>query len=479
MNAMIDRQQIRQTQRVRLLQSAPMVGFVAIALCTILAVAFIPADIFPRHAMFWPGLFMTIGVLIVPAFTAVLDYRSVFRTENVVMAVLVFLLILDLLQGAYYFTMVSADGVRGAFYAIGLFVGGFWLSNLFRPSRVPSFIRTSLGIQLSGERLFSIALVFFCLAMFNYLWACNFDLSLVVEGLLSSRFNAPWGRGFLGDWSSFRDHLQYFGYMLPLLAVAIAMKRGWADVLTFLAIVMAVIMELFLIHGGNRRIVGATIGVSLLLWCLSQPKLSLRVVLVGGSWFMLLLLLLQLMIHYRTMGFGVLLTGEKKLEVDTEVLRVDDNFLRLAQLTELIPEKYPYAYFNRIAYTLIRPIPRVFWPDKPTKAGDFSLTEAIGFRNVLLTTSVIGDWYHICGYFGVIFGGVVYGRLSSMWSQLIAQRQNATALLVYCIGMMAVVVSLRGIDEFVLFSYPFLGWYVYTRFIYKPQAVPPAAPASA
>jgi len=43
----------------------------------------------------------------------------------------------------------------------------------------------------------------------------------MVYYLGQERWAAPWGRGQLGGWDAFLDHLQYFGYLLPVLTVVI------------------------------------------------------------------------------------------------------------------------------------------------------------------------------------------------------------------------------------------------------------------
>ena len=46
-------------------------------------------------------------------------------------------------------------------------------------------------------------------------------------------------------------------------------------------------------------------------------------------------------------------------------IRVDDNFLRMGQIVEAIPGTYAYTGFHWLLYVVVRPVPRVFWPEKP------------------------------------------------------------------------------------------------------------------
>ena len=48
---------------------------------------------------------------------------------------------------------------------------------------------------------------------------------------------------------------------------------------------------------------------------------------------------------------------------DYDYLHVDDNYLRLAQVIEIVPAEHPYVNFQQLWFTIVRPVPRVFWPE--------------------------------------------------------------------------------------------------------------------
>ena len=56
-----------------------------------------------------------------------------------------------------------------------------------------------------------LAVACFALGMLNYAVPCNFNIFEMVHYLGQERWAAPWGRGQLGGWDAFLDHLQYFG----------------------------------------------------------------------------------------------------------------------------------------------------------------------------------------------------------------------------------------------------------------------------
>src|SRR5688572_31517468 len=58
---------------------------------------------------------------------------------------------------------------------------------------------------------------------------------------------------------------------------------------------------------------------------------------------------------------------------------------------------FPYttlfrSYHRYVVYVMVRPVPRVFWPEKPVDPG-FDLPTALGVEGVSYSYSVIGELY--------------------------------------------------------------------------------------
>jgi hypothetical protein len=408
---------------------------------------------------------MILGLLASPALSCAQNPKMILRVDSLVMLGLVYWLLLDLVQAAYELNGISCDGIDGALVGIGLFAGAFWIAWLFPPHGLPRFLREAACWSLNPGMTFWLAVAFFLLAMLNYALACHFDVVLMFSALFCGRWDAPWMRGALGGWEAFRDHLQYFGYVLPTLTVLQATQRGWAHRKTILCCLMSLTVLLFLSQSGGRRILGVTVGAAIACWILTSYRLSLRrcvaaLCAMGG-----LLILMQLMLEYRDVGFSRALK-DNTLRISSDHLNVDDNFLRLAQTIDLVPDQHPYVYGKRLLFTLVRPIPRVFWEGKPTTPG-FDLAMFRGQRGVSLSSSVIADWYVMGGWSIVLLGGFFYGRLAGMWSGLLALKHNLVAALIYSVGAMAIFASLRSLDELVLQSYPLLALLMVLRVFFS------------
>lgn len=105
----------------------------------------------------------------------------------------------------------------------------------------------------------------------------------------------------------------------------------------------------------------------------------------------------------------------------------------------------------------MRPIPRFFWPGKPTSSG-FDLAQVQGLKQTSLSSSVIGEWYLSFGWIGVVGGGWLYGRLAGMASLLLVKDAESANSIVYSLLAMALFAGMRSMLDLVLMSYSVLAW---------------------
>jgi oligosaccharide repeat unit polymerase len=458
---------IRQSQ----LKSQPLLGIATTSLGTIAAIALVPANLESNWALFASAVAMAMGLAFAPVAAAIRNPKSLLLAEHILVLSPIFWLLLDLLQGIYSLEEIEAGHVQKAFVAIGVFAAGVWAATLGRQWSVPGVILRSVSQEFPLNTYFYIAIVSFVLGMLNFLVSTNFNVVAMFSYLGVNRWSAPWARGQLGGWNAFLDHVQYFGYLLPALTVIIGNRAGWRNYRTLVSVGMAIVMALFLSQGGGRRIVGVIFGMAFILWILSQQRLRIRQVVGSALGVAALLAFMQIMVQYRNVGLGQAFADEEAIPKYRRVekldhLHVDDNFYRLSQIIQFIPESYPYVYDKYIIYILVRPIPRVLWPGKPVDAG-FDLPTALGITGISLSSSVIGELYMSLGLIGVLLGGLVYGRLAGMASKLLTQGTTFGALVIYSIMLMALFAGMRSMLELVLTSYVLLAWVgVSTAFIY-------------
>jgi len=228
---------------------------------------------------------------------------------------------------------------------------------------------------------------------------------------------------------------------------------------------MTTVMMIFLAQSGSRRVVGVTFGMALIVWLLTEKRLRAKQFLAAAAAAAALLFALQVMLEYRNKGFSAL-TQRSDFDpiVAEESIRVDDNFYRLCQLIDLIPEQHPHTYFDYVTWIIVRPIPRVFWPGKPVSPG-FDLPSVLGMHGVSLSVSVIGELYMAAGFLGIALGGWLYGKIATMARHLIMLRPTFGALMVYAILTMSLFAGERSMLDLVLINYALLAWAAISRLV--------------
>jgi hypothetical protein len=441
------------------------VAILSTVIATTLSILLIPEDPSSEGALFYPALVMSAGLATAPLAAALRYPKALLRGESLLSLAPIYWLLLDLLQGVYGLQDISADQVRLAFLAIGIFVVMMWLGSIRRPWRIPQVVISSVSQEFSINTYFALAVACFLIGMLNYAVPCNFNVFEMVHYVGQERWAAPWGRGQLGGWDAFLDHLQYFGYLLPVLTVVMVRRAGVRNARTIICIAMSIVIALFLAQSGSRRVVGVVGGMALVLWIMDQRRLRIKQLLMTVFAVVVLLVTLQLMLEYRNVGLSVLVgkseiqSGrlEKRQILEEQHLRVDDNFYRLCQIIQLIPESYGFVYHRYLIYVIVRPVPRVFWPGKPVDAG-FDLPTALGVEGVSYSYSVIGELYMSLGLIGIALGGWFYGRVAAMASGLLARCTTQGALVIYSIVVMALFSGMRSILELILVSYVVLAW---------------------
>jgi oligosaccharide repeat unit polymerase len=436
----------------------PLLGITGTVIGTYLAVLTIPEDPEPKGALFNSALLMSLGLALAPLVAATRDPKSLLRGEHLLSLAPIYWLLLDLLQGIYTMEQIEAAQIQQAFFGIGLFVCAVWVSVWQRPWRMPRLVVDSVSRDFPANTFFGVAVLAFALGMLKFAIPCNFNVFEMFYYVGQSRWAAPWGRGALGGWDAFLDHMAYFGYLMPALTVILARRIGWLNGRTLLTVGMSLIMALFLAQGGGRRIIGVIFGMAIILWVLSEHRLKPRQIAILAGVAAVLLAVMQTMLEYRNVGFSAIFNEETGEPMESrDYLHVDDNFYRFCQLIQFIPEQYPHVYHKYFIWVFVRPIPRVFWPGKPMDPG-FDLPTALGLTGVTFSASVIGDLYMAAGMFGIALGGWFYGRLAGMASRLLTQSATFGGYVIYAALMMALFAGVRTMLELVLVSYVVLAW---------------------
>ena len=434
------------------------IGFASTSASLLIALAMFPADPSPRGALTIPAVILSVGILLVPIARAIRRSPTLLNSENLVAFGYMFWLLLDLIQGAYDLSDAADWAIRDAFIAIGLSAAAMWMGVGGRPWKLPKWLAEIASKSMDTRTVARMVPVCFLLGMFNFAFAVGFDIPRMFSYLGESRWSAPWGRGQLGGWNSFLDQMQYFGYVLPSLTALLIARRGF-NVGVWLSVAASGVMLAFLSQGGGRRIIGVTVGAAIIVWIQAQKDLKVRRLTIAAAAVVGLLAAMQFMLNIRSLGYQEFaFRGES----DYDYLHVDDNYLRLAQVIEIVPAEVPYVEHRQIWFTIVRPVPRVFWPGKPVDPG-FDLPSIVGMRGVSLSTSIIGEWYLTYGWIAVIIGGWLHGRLARTVNQLREVEIYRTNPIVYGLAVMVLVSGMRSMQDLIIMSYALVAWWAANR----------------
>lgn len=455
----------------------PGLGIISTTFGLVLALALIPERVQTPGAMRASAIAMILGLVTAPLAAAWVNLRFLLRTENIIGMAPVYWLMLDMVTGNYEMEYVKDEGAQTAYLIIALCTCSYWWGTMFKSWQLPTAFLRTCQFRISTEVLMPVILLCFFLGMLRFAIPCGFDLGLMFRSVTSARWNAPWTRGALGGWDAFTDHLTYFGYLLPTLAVIVARRKSWFHGATIIALLCAAIFMLFLAQSGSRRIIGVCLGAALLYWIMDQRKINPMKLVIASISLAALVGIMQMMVLTRAVGLGEVgvdtasraavysLQGYKVGGAGTAGIHVDDNILRLAQAVQIVPDKLDYVYHRLLFYTMVRPIPRVLWKGKPEDPG-FSLQKLLNAQ-ASLTFTIVGEFWISWGYFGVVLGGWFYGRLVTMASPLFWAAPETMAPMFYGYITMTLFVGYRSMVEVLLFSYAMLGWWLVTWVLSK------------
>jgi oligosaccharide repeat unit polymerase len=440
------------------LKSEAFIGFAATAVSLLIALAVFPAEPSPNGALTVAALILSGGIMLVPITRAIRRSPDLLNCENLVAFGYVFWLLLDLIQGAYDLSDAADWAIRDAFIATGLSATAMWIGVAGRPWPLPKWIAEIAQTPMDTRTVGRLVPVCFLLGMFNFAYATNFNIAEMFSYIGEQRWAAPWGRAQLGGWDAFLDQMQYFGYVLPSLTALLIARRGFT-LQAWFSVVLSGIMVTFLAQGGGRRIIGVTVGAAIIVWIQAQSSLSVRRLTLAAAAALGLLAGMQFMLNIRTVGYEEFaFSGESEYDY----LHVDDNFLRLSQVIQIVPAEHAHVGFQQLTFTLVRPVPRVFWPGKPVDPG-FDLPAIVGMKGVSLSTSIIGEWYLSFGWLAVVVGGWLHGRLAKTVNVLRENPAYHTNPIVYGLAVMVLVSGMRSMLELVLMSYALVAWWAANR----------------
>ena len=259
------------------------------------------------------------------------------------------------------------------------------------------------------------------------------------------------------NWGAYLAQLQQVGQIGALLAIfyAIVLRPGF---MVLIPCILIWLLQVGINFGGGAR--GQTAFMVMpalfLLFLKYQSQAaqmfkrwSAKAYIVGGAVAMLILLLVQLQISYRSIGFS-------DIHLDDVKTKIEGNSMFSEGLPgmALIPEQSPFFYNRlpgqgalmampelawRFAYG---PIPRALWPGKPIDPVWRWYNSVVTGRSedelegTTIATGLVGDFYFRFGMAGVIEGGILFGWLCVVGERVLQNSQGRLMQLITSIGFL-------------------------------------------
>lgn len=389
---------------------------------------------------------------------------AVIHTDVVLVQSFIYWTLLDVIQERYPLTGVTLTAVKYTYIYIALFVMAVILGTNFS-FRMPKLFTEASSVDLSEKMIFNFFIFSFSIAIFYFYKSAYYDFNYMIKALTKPRFSAPWARGAEGGFGAIIEHFKYFGYFLPSLAVIYTIKVKKFTPKVILVYFLAIFFSAFEFQGGGRRITGFLAGVAVITYLVyKRHDLKIRHFLALGVVAGGMIILLDMQLAFRNRGYEGMFQ-EYDVESLSEV-RVDDNFFRIAQLIDWMPNIYPHAGLQWVIYSLSRPIPRFIWENKPLDPG-YDVAKMAGEYGVSLTTTIVGESYASGGMYMIIIIGMVYGIIAASFRRILYTDLGVLGFALYSIGTLAIVGGVRALVDFIIFSYALLGLLFLYRYVLK------------
>lgn len=439
-------------------------GTAAILICCVIGTVISFQDAMPSQLARLVSVFLLVGFAISFLLDARAGLRNLIRVDVFALLSFHFLLYFEFLfEQSLFDTLVIPDDVVTAIHLTLMGVATIVIGR-----HIDVFPKGTLDhIGKIEMRPGDFLIIFFgasFLYMFPMFYSVDFNPVVWFEDTLKWRFGRSWGRGKYGDLSALFFELQLMGYVMPPVAGLILARRklySWFSII--LVILCLLILWYTSFSSGTRNIFAIQIAGFFGGFFIVQKKLKLKVliptILIVGLGY---IYLAGMMLEFRNMGLGRYIKeghftaehvdleeqyfGEDFNEQESGYF-VDYNLWRVAQMAAAFPQYYDFIGFNFVYVALTKPIPRAFWPGKPTDLA-VSIEDVVGAQGYTVAVAWVGEAYIAGGRPWIVAIGLLIGMFCCYWNNLAKYITTPFPLIVFASGFYAVLLLMRSLQFF-------------------------------
>jgi oligosaccharide repeat unit polymerase len=402
------------------------------------------------------GLTLSVGTLI----EARAGIRRLIRVDLLMLWAFYGLTLLEFLVPQPQVDSVSLAAAVSATYAVLFGFAGLAVGRHLVPKQ-------SGRIQFSNSQdistsIFVLFLFVTSMGYLHILLAVNFDLIEALRQMLLPRFSQSWSRGRYGDVSAILYEIGALIYLIPPISGLVYARSKDFNVIQKIVVTLTLLLTMYYgFTSGTRNIIVTYVITFLGAYFLNKRELKVRDLLaVGAPVILFLLLAITYMLAFRQVGAGNFSFADNQFES----VYIDRNMVAIARITEVFPNLHDYLGFEVPYFSLIHPIPRALWPNKP-EALSVSIEAEMGLdpSTVSIVSTFVGEAYMSGGLLAVIFVSLLFGALSETWNRVGRNTKSPFAQLLYASGFFCALLTMRSMVWMTVTVLPTVALWLYGK----------------
>jgi hypothetical protein len=211
------------------------------------------------------------------------------------------------------------------------------------------------------------------------------------------------------------------------------------------------------------------------VYFITKQQLNLRHFLIFGTIMAALLFVgIILMFQFRNVGLG-----EVSSIGEPGSLIIDMNIVNISRLTDKFPNVYEYLGLEIPMTALIRPVPRVLWPEKPTGLS-VSIETALGVGEgeaLTISCTYVGEAYMAGGLLAVLTISLLFGAAAEMWNRVGLSGNKQFNQVVYVSGFLCAAITMRSMLAMAPLMLPTIALWIFGK-MWLSDASVPASPSA-
>jgi oligosaccharide repeat unit polymerase len=452
-----------------------MTASTAVILCGLVAISiFLPPSANADVIFFVAALGTGLSLGIATAIEAKAGVRNLIRADMVMLWSLYVLTFLEFLfPQPNVDTLLSPSDATNGTYAVLVALGGLAIGrHLVPPKNGP--VGHPVIIDLRPGNVFLLFIIATAFGYFHILLAVDFDPLEVIRQLSLPRFSQSWSRSQFGDAYSLLYEIGALIYLIPPIAgLILGRSRDYASWQKGIVLFVLFCTLYYGFASGTRNVFISYVITFMGVFFLARPRITKRFILLAAIPVAIIMMIATTyMLAFRTTG----LENFSIFGGDDRSFFVDYNVVNIANITRVFPDVFGFLGLEVPFNALIRPIPRVLWPEKPAGLS-VSIEAALGADSgVTVSCTFVGEAYMAGGLIAVLLVSLAFGAAAALWNRVGSRSNGQFYQLVYVSGFICAALAMRSLLSMMPFMLPTLALWLFGR-MWLGQAMPRSASA--